>query len=262
MRRIKKSETPNALTIYASENPEGTWDDFRRSDDVKFKAVKRKIFKEQSYICAYCEIGLSVEEVFEHHRRVEHFNSKSGWIVGDTPNWHLDWWNVIGVCIGGTDRNAIENFVMPDNKSCDSFKEHLETNHGKGKKWLGKIASPLEINLTSDLFNYSLASGKLEVNVDEADLITFLHNDFDKSSELLEATLENLNLNCDRLNLARREVHVSFEKLIANFRKTNDLNKFKFMLRKWSGVDSPLYFQTTRDILIRNNRMARNALLN
>ncbi|TOC01296.1 hypothetical protein CGJ93_19020, partial [Vibrio parahaemolyticus] len=108
--------------------------------------------------------------------------------------------------------------------------------------------------------NYSLADGKLEVNLDTANLKTFEHNNFGTSSELLESTIEKLNLNCDRLNLARREVQFSLERLIASFRKTNDINKFKFMLRKWAGVDGPLYFQTTRDILVRENRIARKAL--
>ncbi|MBV7261250.1 TIGR02646 family protein [Photobacterium sp. WH24] len=261
MRKINKSQAPNELTIYAICNPDDTWDNFRSNNGRDAKKIKKKIFEEQHYICAYCEIDLSENNTHEHHRRVEHFNSKSGWVVGETqPNWHLDWNNVIGVCIGGTDRNNIEQFVMPDNKSCDSYKEHLETNHSESKKWLGKIVSPLEDNLSSDMFNYSLATGKLEVNVDAANLEAFEHNNFETSSELLESTLEKLNLNCDRLNLVRREVHISFEKLIASFRKSKDMKKFKFMLRKWAGEDAPLYFQTTRDILVRENRIAQKAL--
>ncbi|MCG9782005.1 TIGR02646 family protein [Vibrio brasiliensis] len=261
MRRINKSPSPNELTIYAIHNPDDTWDNFRDNNGKDAKIIKKKIFEEQNYICAYCEIGLTEDKVHEHHRRVEHFNSKSGWVVGEAqPNWHLDWSNVIGVCIGGTDRDSKEQFVMPDNKSCDSYKEHLETNHGESKKWQGKVVSPLEKSLTSDMFNYSLATGKLEVNVETANLKAFKHNNFATSSELLEATLEKFNLNCDRLNLARREVHISFEQLIASFKKSRDLNKFKFMLRKWSGVDGPLYFQTTRDILIRDSSIAKKVL--
>ncbi|HAS8402946.1 TPA: TIGR02646 family protein [Vibrio vulnificus] len=261
MRKINKSQAPNELTIYAISNPDDTWDNFRGNNSRDAKKIKNKIFSEQNYICAYCEIDLCEDNVFEHHRRVEHFNSKSGWVVGDAlPNWHLDWNNVIGVCIGGTDRNNTEQFVMPDNKSCDSYKEHLETNHGEGKRWLGKIVSPLENNLSSDMFNFSLATGMLEVNVGTTNLKTFTHNNFATSSELLESTIEKLNLNCDRLNLARLEIHISFEKLIASFKKTKDIKKFKFMLRKWAGGDGPLYFQTTRDILVRENRIAKKAL--
>ncbi|EGR1562717.1 TPA: TIGR02646 family protein [Vibrio parahaemolyticus] len=261
MRKINKSQAPNELTIYAISNPDDTWDNFRGNNSSDAKKVKKKIFSEQNYICAYCEIDLCEDNVLEHHRRVEHFNSKSGWVVGDTqPNWHLDWNNVIGVCIGGTDRNNAEQFVMPDNKSCDSYKEHLETNHGESKKWLGKIVSPLEDNLSSDMFNYSLATGELEVNIEAANSKTFEHNDFATSSELLESTIEKLNLNCDRLNLARREVHISFERLIAHFRKSKDMDRFKFMLKKWIGAERPLYFQTTRDILVRTSHIAQKAL--
>lgn len=260
MMQINKSQSPNELTIYAIHNPDDTWDNFRNNNSKDAKKIKKKIFEEQNYICAYCEMDLSEDNVHEHHRRVEHFNSKSGWKVGERPNLNLDWTNVIGVCIGGTDRNSLEQFVMPDNKSCDSFKEHLETNCGESKFWLGKIVSPLEKNLNSDMFDYSLKSGKLEINVESANLKTFEHNDFVTSSELLQETLVKLNINCDRLNLARREVHISFERLLSSFRKSNDLHKFKFMLRKWAGVENPLYFQTTRDILVRYNRIAKKVL--
>ncbi|CAK2713061.1 MULTISPECIES: retron Ec78 anti-phage system effector HNH endonuclease PtuB [Vibrio] len=261
MRKINKSQPPNELTVYAIHNTDDTWDNFRNNNSKDAKVIKKKIFGEQNYICAYCEIDLTEANVHEHHRRVEHFNSKSGWVVGNAqPNWHLDWNNVVGVCIGGTDRDSTEQFVMPDNKSCDSYKEHLETNHGEGKKWIGKVVSPLEVSLSSNMFNYCKAYGKLEVNVDEANSKSFSYNNFATSSELLESTIEKLNLNCDRLNLARREVHISFEKLLASFKKSKDLNKFKFMLRKWAGIEEPLYFQTTRDILVRQSSIAQKAL--
>lgn len=261
MRKVYKSQPPNELTVYAAKNPNDTWTAFRNNNGDDAKAIKQKIFEEQNYFCAYCEADLSEDIVYEHQRRVEHFNSKSGWSFGDAqPNWHLDWNNVIGVCLGGTEDDYTKQFEMPDNKSCDSYKEHLETTQGFGKKWLGKVLSPLEENLSSDVFTYCVASGKLGINTDDANLVAFVHNDFGTSSQLIESTLEKLNLNCDRLNLARRQVHISFEQLLADFRKSKNIHKLKFKLRKWGGIERRMSFQTTRDILIRDNPIAQKAL--
>ncbi|OCH42463.1 retron Ec78 anti-phage system effector HNH endonuclease PtuB [Aliivibrio fischeri] len=261
MRRIDKSHTPNVLTIYAAKNPEGDWVSFQRNNSKAYQAIKTQIFDEQGDICAYCEISLSKEHTFEHHRRIEHFNSKSGWKVGQAqPNWHLDWYNVIGVCIGGTDRNNLERFVIPDNKSCDSYKEHLETNCGYGKNWKGKVVSPLEVELCSDMFQYCMASGNLIVDETFANSVQFKDNVYATSAELLQRTLVSFNLNCDRLNLARMSVHHSYEKLKAEFRKSKDVDRFKFKLRKWSGSEKVRSFQTTRDILLRQCPIAKKCL--
>lgn len=261
MRRINKSHTSNVLTVYAAKNPDGNWDSFQKNNNKDFKSIKAKIFEEQSYICAYCEIDLSTEHTYEHHRRVEHFNSKSGWKVGQAqPNWHLDWYNVIGVCIGGTDKNNLDRFVMPDNKSCDSYKEHLETNCGYEKEWRGKVVSPLEVELCSEMFQYVMASGTLTINDEYADSVQFKENVYETSAELLQKTLVLFNLNCERLELARRAVHYSYERLKAEFRKSGDLDRFKFKLKKWSGSEKVLSFQTTRDILLRECPLARKYL--
>lgn len=261
MRRIEKSQTTNALVVYAAKNPNGTWDCFQKNNNKDCRAIKTKIFEEQHYICAYCEIDLSLDSTYEHHRRVEHFNSKSGWKIGQPqPNFHLEWNNVFGVCVGGTDKKSLEHYMMPDNKSCDAYKEHLETNCGYDKIWKGKVVSPLEPVLCSEMFNYCLSSGKLSINQEYANSLEFNHNDYDTSSELLEKTLCYFNINCERLNVARREVQYAYERLKANFRKSNDVDKFKFMVQKWSGSEKTSSFQTTRDILLRNCKVANKVL--
>lgn len=263
MRRIKKSQTPNVLTIYAATNCNDSWDTFKKNNAIDASEIKKKIFEEQGDICAYCETDLSIENVFEHQRRVEHFNSKSAWRVGQVqPNLHLDWNNVIGVCIGGTDKDNCERYVMPDNKSCDSYKEHLETNCRHSKLWTGKVVSPLETVLCSQMFQYCMASGELSVNKNHTNSVVFQFNDYATSAELLENTLISFNLNCDRLNLARKEVQYGFERIKTEFRKTKNVDKFKFKVRKWSDDSKVKSFQTTRDILIRNCKVAQKFLAN
>ena len=262
MRRIRKSHTSNVLTEYAENNPNGNWIIFQQENGKDYKTIKNKLFEEQSEICAYCEIDLSKDNTFEHLRRVEHFKSKSGWKVGhEQPNWHLDWFNLLGVCVGGTDRDDRERFVMPDNKSCDSHKEHLETNSGYDKNWTGKVVSPLESELCSKMFNYCKASGELSVNSEHANSVQFEHNEYETSSELLQKSLELFNLNCERLKLARMNVHHQYERLIAEYRKTGDVNLFTFKLERWCSSYQVLSFQTTRDILLRERTVAKKNYL-
>lgn len=261
MRRIRKSHTSNVLTKYAEKNPNGTWVVFQQEHGKAYKAIKDKLFEEQSEICAYCEIDLSKDNTYDHLRRVEHFKSKSGWKIGnEQPNWHLDWFNLLGVCIGGTDKDDRERFIMPDNKSCDAHKEHLETNLGYNKNWLGKVVSPLESELSSEMFNYCKASGELGVNIEHANSVRFEHNDYETSAELLQKSLELFNLNCERLKLARREIHHVYERIKAVYRKTGDVSMFTFKLKMWCCSDQVRSFQTTRDILLRECSVARNCL--
>ncbi|ENM5815666.1 TIGR02646 family protein [Vibrio mimicus] len=263
MRKINKSALPNLLSNYAIKHPDDYWDDFKQYNaSSDFNQIKKKLFTEQNDICAYCEVNLDVDEDdgrYEHHRRVEHFDSKSSWRRGDPyPNLHLLWNNLFGVCLGGTDPKNMAQYEMPANKSCDSFKEHLETNvAGTSKIWTGNVLKPSNSKISSNLFSYDKATGHLIVNSDFCNSVVITPNLHATVAELVENTIISFNLNCERLNGARRMVHHEFERQKKHAR--SNIEKYKKFVLNWS-TGKPKPFQTTRDILIRDCSIAQKLL--
>ncbi|NMD53204.1 TIGR02646 family protein [Shewanella sp. DNRA4] len=249
MRKIYKSSDDNDLTIYASMHPFATWDDFRDFDSGNvYKVIKKKIFHEQYELCAYCESDLSA--ALANNRRVEHFQSKSDGIE-DGRNIHLDWFNLLGVCVGGSDYENMKVYELPFNLSCDAHKAHLEsTQKNLDKNWNGKVISPLTIPEHHILFKFEKSTGKLFPDPDYCSMHKFSENQFETTEELVNETIRVFNLNCDRLNKARLQVFYFLQKQIKLARKTNNLNQLKRFVNSWNR-DKPLSFQTTRDILLR-----------
>jgi uncharacterized protein (TIGR02646 family) len=260
MRKVDKSKPPNALTNYESRLPNETWKNFKNfnaGEDAS--SLKKKLFDEQYDLCAYCEVDLSLgdpdspkeDDTLENNRRVEHFKSKSGWKVGDPGiNWGLDWDNVIAVCVGGTDYRNMIDYSMPENKSCDSFKEHLESqSQSINKDWHGNVLFPVYLPYSHQLFVLNKATGELKVNEEYCSKLSFIKNNQPSTADLVNKTIISFNLNCERLNKARLNVFYDFERAKKQARISGDIIKFKSFLIRW-GLGKPKFFQTTRDILI------------
>ncbi|CCN34644.1 conserved hypothetical protein [Vibrio nigripulchritudo SO65] len=258
MRKIFKSTEENELTRYATEHPNGTWNNFRNHNQGRdYKAIKSKLFSEQSELCAYCEVGL--HEAGDNNRRVEHFHSKSD-VTDEQHNVHLDWFNLLGVCVGGTDHVSKQAFELPANLSCDAYKAYIEAVENiTDKNWQGKVLSPLTIPQPHKLFTFNKATGQLHPNEAYCAEYSMEDNKFESTIELVCETIRVFNLNCERLNKARLKVFHSFEKRFKVARQNNDMNILKRLTLHWS-QGSPLPFQTTRNIIMEDNAITSKML--
>lgn len=170
-------------------------------------------------------------------------------------NIHLDWSNLLGVCVGGSDYESKAIYELPFNLSCDAHKAHLESTQKKlDKNWNGKVISPLTIPENHNFFKFEKATGKLLPNLDYCTIYKFNENQFETTEELVSETIRVFNLNCDRLNKARLQVFYFLQSKIKLARKTNDLNQLKRFINSWNR-GKPLLFQTTRDILLKDNKL-------
>ncbi|MBO2630870.1 TIGR02646 family protein [Shewanella algae] len=250
MRKVSKTQGENALTRFRNSFPTGTWNDFRASNSGRdYKEIKKLIFDDQLEICAYCEVECSIQG---NNRRVEHFKSKSGCDV-NVDNWNLDWNNLIGVCFGGQERKNKEFYDLPENLSCDAHKEYYENqNKITDKDWTGKILYPLNDPIDNRFFELNIGNGKLAPNESFCSKINIDGNKHDTTTKLVENTISVLNLNCDRLCDARKVFCNQLQATINKAKKSNDIQIVRNLVIRWSKgkVD---YFQTTRDILIRQN---------
>lgn len=250
MKNINKSLTPNELTRYAQNFPEHNWDDF--SNSTEYKAIKKQIFSDQGSLCAFCESAVTEA----HKQRVEHFHPKSD-TTKTNHNWALDWENVIGVCLGGSDVDKSIH-PLPANLSCDAYKDHLITRKKLPIACEGHLINPLTLSAFPCLFDLDKRTGELrakdEINYEK---INISDNRYKTVAELIEKTIEHLNLNCDRLNQQRLAVLHQYNQEIAKARKRQDRDVFVKLAERWF-QSRWISFFTTRRILL--NKHAENYL--
>ena len=236
-------------TVYAQLNPSNTWDDFRNNNQGDdYKQVKTLVFKEQGGLCAFCET--KIDET--HKQRLEHYHPKSD-KSNANHNWALDWQNVIGVCLGGSDVDKTKH-PLPSNLSCDAYKDHLIKKNKLPEACEGYLFNPLEIVTFPCLFNFDKRTGELKPK-DNYENIEIENNHYYTISELVAKTIEYLNLNCDRLNQDRLVLLNEYNKQIKKARETNDKDIFKKLTKHWleKREEKWLRYFTTRRILLEHH---------
>lgn len=245
MIRINKSLPPNQLTQFSQQVSSATWDMFRElNGGIDYRAIKELIFAEQHQLCAYCEVNTGS---MLNNKRIEHFISKSY-----AQQYHTDWSNVFGVCLGGTEHANKIKYEIPANLSCDSHKSHIEnTKQSTNRNWQGVILNPLTIPANHKLFVLKKDSGELHPNSEYCQRTTITPNNFNSTEELVSNTIQILNLNCLRLCTARREILFAYSKMVKTAKDNNDASKLEKFARSW--LYGTYEFQTTRNIILRES---------
>jgi uncharacterized protein (TIGR02646 family) len=235
MKRVCKGAEPPALTAFKTLNPEGTWNDIR--NDQAYEDCRSQAIRDQKSLCAYCEKKLN--PLLKRHCQVEHFHSKSD--KSTSHNWALDWQNMLATCVGG--RIEFKVFPLPDNLSCDAYKDHLLNKSRQAYNLEETLLNPLDLPSFPNIFHFNVISGCLSPNIaacEEANV------DINK----LENTIKILNLNCDRLKRARQTLYLAIKRrekeLLA--RKHSLKEAVAIMLKQYFGNESewPEYFTTYR----------------
>jgi len=257
LKKINKSVPPNTLTQFFNINPHGSWEeDFRHHNSGQdYKSIKGLIFSDQGEICAYCERSLKNND--PHKKCIEHYHSKSD---KSTPNknWGLDWQNVIGVCLGGSDTKEIH--PLPSNLSCDRYKSHLENKKVFQKQCEGYILDPLDMVATPPLFRFNKATGELEANTNACNQYVPKNNAFNTTTELVSNTIKVFNLNCDRLLADRLAIFHQYERQIKSARQKNDTQIHGKLAKAWFHEKWPSFFTTRRLLLDRHAEEHLNIL--
>lgn len=209
MKRIyKRAEEPCYLKRYREKYPLETWDRFHRYDRRAYAQIKEALLEDQHYLCAYCEIDIKFADedvdgpnVIDDFR-VEHFFPKS--LTEDGKhNYHLDWWNMLGVCHGGSQAlvvNPQERYSrLKSDRSCDVPKSD--------KPIADKILNPLKLPKRKRIYRYRETSGFMLVDEETCpeDLL-----------EKAKNTIHELNLNAPRLMRLRKAVIDKLDEWVMN----------------------------------------------
>ncbi len=254
MKRICKSderEELEELTVHRQENPSGDWRTLKNENRDLYEKIRSQCIEDQGCLCGFCEIQLPDTPM---GRRVEHFHPKSD--RSPDHNWALDWNNMLAVCLGGCN-SALGNYPghhlepLPQNLSCDAYKDYLIQRGNLPEACEGYLLNPLELMAFPCLFDLNRATGELAPNSRNCEGLPISPNHYSTMEELVENTIRVLNLNCDRLNEERRKVLFSIEHEKKKARKRNQrpstfLSSLaeRYFSEKW-----PRFF-TTRRILL------------
>jgi len=185
MKRVRKSAAPAVFARIVQSSPCAKWDDpVVRSARPK---IRRQIASDQGGLCAYCESKLLEPE--PERWGIEHFVAKS--LTGPSgPNWHLDWNNMLGVCKGG------ERDPKPRELHCDRYRNASKSIPEDCRGW---ILNPLELPALPSLFSLDYATGALSPDAAACQTVVIPKNQYPTLVELVQSTIDHLNLNCPKL---------------------------------------------------------------
>jgi uncharacterized protein (TIGR02646 family) len=221
VKRVQKSQPePECLRDYRTQNPHGTWDEFKDESQACYsgqRGILQTLVQDQSGVCAYCEATVTNSD-----RQVAHFHPKSDSTTA--KNWHLDWDNLWLACKGGT--NAMlaaetSRFLPPvkDNRSCDEATESRVIDE--------QVIHPHDIPAFPRIFRFHTSADCVEIRVDEENC-GVAAIDIGKA----EMNVTVFNLNCRRLTAARMEAFAEIERQVKRLRTRPDRTEKLQMLAR------------------------------
>jgi uncharacterized protein (TIGR02646 family) len=230
MKRCKKLPEPASLETYRQAQPQGTWENMRNDPfyggQEAYREIKSTLVRGQRCLCAYCEFkiadGMDEESIAEsnYKQRVEHFHPKHD--RTGSVNWALEWSNLWAVCQGGSQETPGNTAAylppLPENLSCDAFKDHQIREGRLSENPEGWILDPDEIPAFPLLFGFS-PEGVPEPNLENCETVVLTKNNHSDTATMVSETIKHLNLGCTRLSEARRIVKAQLEKQIGMARK-------------------------------------------
>ena len=250
MKKVIKSENIKELEAFYNSNPTTTWEEFKNLELKIYKKVVEQIKKDQGGLCCYCEIDFKDHKGIRDDFRVEHFHPKSD----KSENWNLKWSNLLGCCLGGSDKYVLQE------KRFIKEKSHRHSDILKDDNiWDDEILNPLDIPAFPLIWKVD-SDGVMKVDQENCDLVNI---DIQKAKNCLDE--KKLNLNSPYLVKWRKSVIDNLRdelknllisvadigeamKMLANIhlsKSTNDeYSKFFTTIRSYLGQDAEQYLQS------------------
>ena len=191
MKRIRAVAEPTpGLRAYLNSVDHANWGEFCSHDAGRsLSELHETLVLNQHELCAYCEIEI------KQRRQIEHVIPRSDEVDG--PQRALDVTNMIACCLGGTkpvyglgehEREDYFRRPVPDNMSCGQAKEDLNDEAFIDPRRLPTLPSLVRVG----------NDGLIEVDTDACQAAGF-------DPDRVTRTIEILNLNAERLQLARQK---------------------------------------------------------
>lgn len=208
MKRVLKGYEPLSLAGYRNAAPLSAWGEMKCNPHYggqqSYQDCRSELVSQQKGLCAYCEIDIRDNDPLKCH--VEHFHPKSD--ISPQHNWALDWQNMLGVCNGGSyqhiDGTGFYLEPMDKNLSCDAHKDKMIQTGKLAAQCEGWILNPIQLAAFPALFYLEKSTGRFLPDATAcAAYPPLAHNHHTSIEDLVQHTIDMLNLNCERLTQAR-----------------------------------------------------------
>ena len=195
MKRIRelKDATPGLAEFRRAEGDNATWSRFRSR---KWRAERREfqdaLARNQHGLCAYCEIDIYEPGRLNRSRRqIEHVIPRSA------DDRALDITNMVACCMGGTVRALDEEEDEGEGHFREPIADNMSCGQAKGNRNDSAFVDPRTLPDLPSLTRVG-DDGLIETDEGACESAGF-------PSERMSRTLKLLNLNVERLRLARRK---------------------------------------------------------
>ena len=192
MKRIGTVPDPTSgLGEYLDSVDDANWEEFRSHDaGASLRELRGTLARNQHGLCAYCEIELK-----EPRLQIEHVIPRSGDAAGEQRA--LDIANMVACCMGGTVRVASRQGQERDDHFRTPVRDNMSCGQAKGNRRDEAFLDPRELPEYPSLVRVR-DNGLLEVDDGACQAAgVLLHR--------VGRTIEILNLNAERLRLARQK---------------------------------------------------------
>ena len=224
MKKIRKSaDTPKLLEEYQNKYPDASWGQLKNEARAVYDKLCVDLEADQCGLCAYCELKAFKPEF---SLQVEHIVAKS--YQDSACKWALHWPNMLAVCQGGSQLTKDKDRYLEPlrvNLSCDQHKNHLVISGSLSEDSRGFIVNPLDLPALPPLVAV-LHDGSLIPHTDSCSQVEITPNAYSTTKELIDKSIEYLNLNCPRLCLARREASKNVNNELKKSRPDSRCRKF------------------------------------
>ncbi|MFG0411102.1 retron system putative HNH endonuclease [Pseudomonas sp. FYR_11] len=250
MKQVIRLDEPDELAGYRAGNLRSTWDQMRgdATGRTAYEAIRFRLVNGQGGLCGYCEIDIRDNDSLKC--RVEHFHPKSD--TATAHNWALDWQNMIAVCMGGSQRHVPAPYALdplPSNLSCDAYKDQMIGTGKLAESCEGWVINPTNLPSFPSLFFLERSTGRLLPDEQACARTALPGNKHPSTQELVQHTIDMLNLNCVRLCEARLRVHWDIERnkkslRLQNIRPEEALRSLaeRYYRQRWPGFFTTIRF--------------------
>lgn len=225
MKRVLKGDEPASLQNFRAAQPQATWDELRvdaqNAGRQTYADIRTQTHQDQGGLCAYCEIDIRENDPLKS--RIEHFHPKSD--TASATNWALDWPNMLAVCAGGSHKYGEQPHTLEpldQNLSCDAHKDRMIQQGKLPESCEGWLLGPLDLPAWPSLFSLNKFDGKLSPDGTAcAAAAPCRDNRHISAADMVQHTIDMLNLNCERLCKARLQVIWDIERNKKRLREAN-----------------------------------------
>ena len=192
MKRIGVVPDPTpGLGEYLDSVENANWEEFRSHDaGASLRELRGTLARNQHSLCAYCEI-----EIKEPRRQIEHVIPRSGDAAGEQRA--LDIANMVACCMGGTVPVASPQGQERDDYFRTPVRDNMSCGQAKGNRRDEAFLEPRELPEYPSLVRVR-DNGLLEVDHGACQAAGV-------RPDRVGRTIEILNLNAERLQLARQK---------------------------------------------------------